>query len=131
MRSKIADRIMAETPEETKRFVRKYGDIVMRVHQLLKERGITQQKLADQLGKSPSEISKWLKGEHNFTLKSLTKLEAELGADIFYVPKKDSYHVQQGGQFNSSVAKAEPVSGTIPFTSTHRQELTPTEPVAA
>jgi len=86
MRSKIADRIMAETPEETKRFVRKYGDIVMRVHQLLKERGITQQKLADQLGKSPSEISKWLKGEHNFTLKSLTKLEAELGADIFYVP---------------------------------------------
>jgi transcriptional regulator with XRE-family HTH domain len=39
------------------------------------------------MGKKPSEISKWLNGEHNFTLRSLAKLEAELGEPIITVPK--------------------------------------------
>jgi transcriptional regulator with XRE-family HTH domain len=121
MKSKIAERIMAETPEETKRFVRKYGDIVVRVHQLLKEKGLTQKVLAEQMGKTPSEISKWLTGEHNFTLRSLTKLEAELGADIFYVPKKDSFHVQRSGSVRANTAKVEPVSNKVAFQSVKKR----------
>jgi transcriptional regulator with XRE-family HTH domain len=34
--------------------------------------------------KRPSEINKWLKGNHNLTLKTLAKLEAELGEPIIY-----------------------------------------------
>ncbi len=131
MRSKVLQRILDETPKEVEIFVRLYGDIIVRVHQILKEKGLTQKELAARMDKEPSEISRWLKGQHNFTLMSLSKLMAELDEVILYVPRKDSFHVQRGGQFKSSVAKAEPVSGTIPFTSTHRQELTPTEPVAA
>jgi transcriptional regulator with XRE-family HTH domain len=115
MRSKIAQRIMHDTPEETKIFVKKYGDIVVRVYQILREKGLTQKELAEQMGKSQSEISKWLSGDHNFTLRSLAKLEAELGSEIIYVPKKDSFYVQRGGQVKATVSKSEPVSTKVPF----------------
>lgn len=118
MRSKIAKRILDETPEEVRIFVRKHSDIVVRVHQLIREKGWTQQKLAEKLEKTPSEVSKWLNGEHNFTLRSIAKLEAELGADIFYVVKRDSFHVQRSGSLKAIAAKAEPVSTKILFQGT-------------
>lgn len=88
MRSKVAQRILAETPEETKIFTRLYADIVVRVNQLLKEKGFSQKDLAEKLKKRPSEVNKWLVGEHNFTLRSLAKLEAELGDTIITVPHR-------------------------------------------
>ncbi len=93
MRSRIAKKILDETPAEVRIFVQKYGDIVIRVHQLLREKGWTQKDLAGKLEKTTPEVRKWLSGDHNFTLRSLAKLEAELGAEIIYVPKKDSFHV--------------------------------------
>jgi transcriptional regulator with XRE-family HTH domain len=132
MRSKIAQRIMAETPEETKIFVKKYGDIVVRVYQILKEKGITQKELAMQMGKTPSEISKWLSGEHNFTLRSLAKLEAELGKEIIYIPKQDSFHIQRGGQLRASAPKPEPISGKVLFQDAKNNRVKGSEsPIAA
>lgn len=87
MRSKVAQRILAETPEETKIFAQLYADIVVRVNQLLKAKGFSQKDLADKLDKRPSEVNKWLIGEHNFTLRSLAKLAAELGEPIVNVPQ--------------------------------------------
>lgn len=89
MRSTIAKQILAETPKETKIFVNLYADIVVRVNQILKAKKWSQKDLANQIGKNPSEINKWLKGEHNFTLKSLAKLEAELGESIIKVETKN------------------------------------------
>jgi hypothetical protein len=51
MRSKIGKRILAETPDEVRIFVRLYGDIVVRVHQLLRAKGWTQKELAARLEK--------------------------------------------------------------------------------
>lgn len=84
MRSKISSKILDETPEEVRIFVRWYTDIVVRVNQLLLAKGYTQKDLAVKMKKKPSEINKWLKGNHNLTLKTLAKLEAELGAPIIY-----------------------------------------------
>ncbi|WP_442787241.1 helix-turn-helix domain-containing protein [Flavobacterium suncheonense] len=88
MRSKVAQRILAETPEETKIFARLYADIVVRINQLLKENNLSQKDLADKMEKRPSEINKWLTGEHNLTLRSLAKLQAELGEPIINVPHR-------------------------------------------
>ncbi len=88
MRSKIAKRILDETPKEVRIFVRKYGDIVVRVNQPIRKKGLTEEELAERVQQAPSEISKWLSGEHDLTLRSLAKMEAELDADIIYVPKK-------------------------------------------
>jgi transcriptional regulator with XRE-family HTH domain len=44
--------------------------------------GFNQKDLADRMNKKPSEINKWLKGNHNLTLKTIARLEAELGDSI-------------------------------------------------
>lgn len=87
MRSKIAEKIASETPEEVKIFVRLYADLLIRVNELLKQNEFTQSSLAQKMKKTPSEISKWMNGEHNFTLKSIAKLQAELGGTLIEVPK--------------------------------------------
>lgn len=100
MRSKTFQRILDKTPEEVKIFVRHYGDIVVRINELLEEKGYTQKQLAEKMDKKPSEISKWLNGQHNFTLRSIAKLEAELGAPILYVPKRKEF--QSTGKVKTS-----------------------------
>ncbi len=74
MKSKVAQRIQDETPEEVRIFVRQYTDIVLKINQILKAKGYTQKDLAEKMNKKPSEINKWLKGSHNLTLKTLVQL---------------------------------------------------------
>lgn len=85
MRSKITTQILSETPEEIRIFVRQYTDIVVRINQLLEKKGYSQKDLAEKMNKKPSEINKWLKGTHNLTLKTIAKLEAELGEPIISI----------------------------------------------
>lgn len=94
MRNHTARQILAETPPETHQFVRRYGELVVRIHELLEAKGWSQKDLAERMGKSPSEISKWLSGEHNFTLRSLAKLEVELGEDLIQIPVSNSKRKQ-------------------------------------
>lgn len=84
MKSKIAQKILAETPDEVRIFVRQYTNIVVRIHELMQLKGFTQKDLAIRMNKKPSEINKWLRGNHNLTLKTIAKLEAELGDSIIY-----------------------------------------------
>ena len=88
MRSKVAQRIKNETLKEVCIFVRQYTDIVLRINQILKAKGYTQKDLAEKMNKKPSEINKWLKGSHNLTLKTLAKLEAELGEPIIFTSRE-------------------------------------------
>lgn len=85
MRSKVAKKIQEETPEEVRIFVRQYTDIVLRINQILQAKGYTQKDLAERMNKKPSEINKWLKGNHNLTLKTIAKLEAQLGEPIIQI----------------------------------------------
>lgn len=99
MRSKVADRILAKTPEDAKIFARLYGNLIVRINSVLKAKGYTQKSLAEKLDKNPSEIHKWLSGEHNFTLRSIAKLQAELGEILLEVPMDkpvDVYKPYQG-----------------------------------
>lgn len=75
-------------PEDVERFVDKNLDISQQVFALLEEKGWKQTDLAKALGKSNAEVSKWLSGTHNLTLRSIAKMEAVLGADIIMTPKK-------------------------------------------
>jgi hypothetical protein len=43
------------------------------------------------MGKKEPEISKWINGVQNFTLKTLSKLEAALGQEIITVPCKRNH----------------------------------------
>ena len=67
---------------EMDKFVDRSMEIIDRIHQILEVTGQTQKDLANKLNKSESEISKWLNGVHNLTLKTISKLEVALGESI-------------------------------------------------
>lgn len=79
------ERILARTPETTKRKVEKNLAIANRIIEILRGQGKTQRDLARAMGKSESEISKWLTGLHNLELQTIYKIEAVLGEDIIEV----------------------------------------------
>ncbi len=59
--------------------------IVDRIHSILNERGLKQKDLASMLGKKESEISKWMRGTHNFTIDTISSIEKVLGEPILQV----------------------------------------------
>lgn len=75
-----------KSPEDVQRFVDKNLDITHQVMILLEQKGWTQKDLAKSLGKTDAEISKWLSGMHNLTLRSISKIETALNADIIMTP---------------------------------------------
>lgn len=74
-------------PEDSRIFVDKSLEIANYIFQVMKNKNMKQKDLADAMGKSEAEISKWLAGMHNYTLRSLSKLEAALGETIVCIPE--------------------------------------------
>ena len=83
------DEILARTPESTKQEVSKNVAIAVRIIKTLRAQGKTRRDLARLLGKSESEITRWLSGFHNLELKTIYKIEKVLGVDIIMVCTED------------------------------------------
>lgn len=82
---------------EIERFVDKNLAITEKVRLALEQKGWKSLDLAKAMDKSPSEVSKWLTGMHNLTLKSITKMEIALGVDLINVePVKEIQYVYLG-----------------------------------
>lgn len=67
------------------KFIDASFDLSDRIHEILESKGLTQKDLAEMLGKKESQVSKWMTGTHNFTIKTLALLEVKLGASIFQI----------------------------------------------
>ena len=70
---------------EVRRTVDLSFKIVDRINEVLKEKGLRQKDLALLLGKNESEISRWMRGTHNFTIETLISIEGALGEPIITV----------------------------------------------
>ncbi|MCW5900537.1 MAG: helix-turn-helix transcriptional regulator [Flavobacteriales bacterium] len=88
MSKSVIQRMRERISPETKRMVAKNLAICEQVRLLLAEKGLTQKDLAERMGKSPAEVSKWLSGLHNLTQQSIVKMEEALGADITITPEQ-------------------------------------------
>lgn len=89
------------------RFVEKNLAIVNKIVTVLKERNIKKKEFAKMLDKKPSEISKWLTGQHNLTLKSITKMEEVLGVNLINVEPETEYkYVYLGSISNKPITQA-------------------------
>lgn len=70
---------------ETRKSVDISFQIVDRIHEILTEKGLKQKDLANMLGKKEAEISKWMRGTHNFTIETLSSIENALGEPILEI----------------------------------------------
>jgi ribosome-binding protein aMBF1 (putative translation factor) len=87
MKNKKLEERRNKISKEIDVFVKQSFDIVDRIHEILVAQGKEQKELATLLGKSESEISKWMTGTHNFTIKTLSKIESILGEKIILTVK--------------------------------------------
>lgn len=56
-----------------------------RIDELMREKGFSKKQFAEALGRRPSEITKWLSGQHNFTISTLSMLGSFFGKPIVRV----------------------------------------------
>lgn len=74
--------IFDEIPREKREETRLSFAISNRIDTLMRQRGLNRKQLAEALGKRPNEITRWLSGEHNFTLATIAKLSTFFGNPI-------------------------------------------------
>lgn len=74
-------------PQSRKFQMRKRFEFAEQLRLTLKEKGVSQKELSKMLGKSESEISKWLSGFHNFTKDTESLIECCLGVDLSVLVK--------------------------------------------
>ena len=89
--SDLLNEIELQTPPESVRFIKQSLAMADYIERLLSDKGLKQEDLADKLGKSEAEISKWLSGTHNFTLRSIAQIETVLDVKIIEFPKQKLY----------------------------------------
>ena len=77
--------IFNEIPIEKREETRLSFAISNRLATLMQERGLNKKQFAEALGKRPNEITRWLSGEHNFTISTLAMLSTFFGKSIINV----------------------------------------------
>lgn len=68
--------------QKVEKLVERNMAIANKVHSILKDKNIKLGKFAHIMGKNPTEVSKWLSGTHNLTIKIIVKMETALDVDI-------------------------------------------------
>jgi len=65
--------------------LRKSMSVALRVLDILDERGLNQQDLADRMKVTRQHVNKVLKGQENMTFETIDKLESALGIELIQV----------------------------------------------
>ena len=86
--NRIMDEIRSTITPEMKLQMEMSVAIANRIYEILEAKGMTQKELAQKLGKTETEVSRWLSGTHNLTLSTICKISAALGEEIVSVPKQ-------------------------------------------
>lgn len=77
--------IFDEIPLEKREESRLSFAISDRLYELMREKGLNKKQFAESLGKRPNEITRWLSGEHNFTIATIAMLSVFFGKSIISV----------------------------------------------
>ena len=83
----LLDELYSRIPEDRRRMTDHSFAIAAHISEILARKGWTKSDLANAMGKKNAEISRWMSGQHNFTLDTIAKIEAVLGEDIIAVKK--------------------------------------------
>lgn len=78
--------MLAEVPAEINAEMDLSFAIATRLDALIKENGLSKKEFAEAIGKRPSEVTKWLSGQHNFTLRTISMLSTFFNETLVTVP---------------------------------------------
>ncbi len=111
--SKIFEDALNAIPEHAMERAAMSLDVADRIHAILEKKGMSHKELAQSLGKSESEISKWMRGTHNFTFETIAKINVALGTKLIYIPK-GRHPKQSNGRLERTNATVVPIKSLKP-----------------
>ena len=76
---------VSKVPDELKLELSWSNAIAIKIASQLSEQGMTQKMFAKKMGKTEAEVSRWLSGTHNFTLRTISKISSVLNTDMIHV----------------------------------------------
>lgn len=76
---------VAQKQKQNSIWIKYSQEIALAILELMDHRSMTQKSLAEKMNVSPQLINKWLKGKENFTLETVTKLEAVFGVKLLKI----------------------------------------------
>lgn len=79
------NRIVSSIPDNIHREVDMEMAVSNRIYDLMVQKGLSKAEFSRSIGKRPCEITKWLSGQHNFTLSTLAMLSSFFGQPIITV----------------------------------------------
>lgn len=109
--SEAIDSILKEIDPEVEKRIEFRMQLAAKIDKARMKMNLSKKQFAAKLSKSPSEISKWLSGTHNFTSDTLFEIQELLKVDLINVedrPKEDIWH------FSVQVAQEELISSITP-----------------
>ena len=83
----LFDEEFSKISAESRRMSTHSFSIASHISEILERKGWSKTDLAIAMGKTNAEISKWMSGQHNFTIATIAKIETVLGEDIISVKK--------------------------------------------
>ena len=89
--NRILQAIREETSPEMKKQMELSVAIANRIYAILEQRGLSQKEFSRMLGKTETEVSRWLSGMHNLTISTIAKIATVLDEDIISVPDAISF----------------------------------------
>ena len=83
--NQIMNEIRSTISPETKMQMELSVAIANRIYDILEKKGMTLKDFARLIGKTETEVSRWLSGTHNMTLATLCKISIALDENILSV----------------------------------------------
>ena len=79
------DNMLTSVPKDVQLEVDMEFAISNRINELMQKRGLSRLEFAQALGKRPCEVTKWLSGQHNFTIRTISMLSAFFGESLIHI----------------------------------------------
>ena len=86
----ILDSIREGISPEMKKQMDLSVSIANRIYDVLEEKQMSQKQFAAIMGKTETEVSRWLSGTHNLTIATIAKISVALGCEIINVSDADT-----------------------------------------
>lgn len=81
----LFDECLATVSNDVKQELDMSFALADKIDMILREKNISQKQLAKKMGKTEAEVSRWLGGTHNFTLRTIAKISDALGVKLLSV----------------------------------------------
>lgn len=81
----LFDECLSQVPNDVKMELDMSFALADKIDMILREKNISQKQLAKKMGKTEAEVSRWLGGTHNFTLRTIAKISEALGVKLLTI----------------------------------------------